>query len=328
METETRTTISKTIGNITFTNKRHYRLLTAIGSGTFGTVFTGISPNNQIVAIKKVYQDPRFVNRELDILKSIHSNFCLSLIDSYTEIDPSTKEDFLYIVTEKMPISLRQTLKESRMFQEPFNPFLQKLYSYELLCGLHDLHSMGIAHRDIKPDNILLDPLHGQIKICDFGSAKVIENDRNSVSEIGSLNYRAPELLLGNRTYSTEIDIWSTACVIGEMLLDDYQMFQGVDNHDQLVEIMKIIGPPTEEDENSFSHTLPWPDVEKIANISIVLPQKTDPKLIDLLEKCFVYNPSKRATALELLKHPFFDELFTTDKLPNGAPMPQLPRFK
>ena len=307
--------------------KPRYRLLTSIGEGSFGTVFTAMSPKNQVVAVKKVFQDPHYVNRELDILKSIHSKFCLSLLDYYEETDSQTHDRFLFLVTEKMPISLRQILKERRLFQQKFHPLLQKLYSYELLCGLHDLHKSGIAHRDIKPENILVDPLHGLIKICDFGSAKFITNDRNSVSEIGSLNYRAPELLLGNRTYSTEIDIWSAGCVIAEMLLDDYQLFQGMDDNDQLIEIMKVIGEPSNEEKQSFSHEIEWPQVERISNISIVLPIETDPKLIDLLERIFVYNPNKRATALELLRHPFFDELFTTNNLPNGAAMPNLPKF-
>ena len=327
METEVPTKLPFSSCGVGIPQRPRYRLLTPLGEGSFGTVFTGLSPKNQVVAVKKVFQDPNYINRELDILKAIHSPFCLNLIDSYTETEPNTKNVFLYLVTEKMPISLRQTMKDSKLFQEPFPPLLQKLYSYEILCGLYDLHKMGIAHRDIKPENILLDPLHGQIKICDFGSAKFITNDRNSVSEVGSLYYRAPELLLGNRTYSTEIDIWSTGCVIAEMLLDDYQLFQGMNDNDQLIEIMKVIGPPSDEDRDCYEHPIPWPNVERIANISIVLPIKTDPLLIDLLEKIFVYNPSKRATALQLLKHPYFNELFTVDKLPNGAPMPSLPRY-
>lgn len=301
-----------------------YRVVQHIGSGAFGTVFQSISKTGNIVAVKKVFHNPHFKNRELEVLKSLKSKYCLSLLDYYTEKEKGTNDTYLFLVTEFLPMSLRQCIKESKFFAANFDPILHKLYSYQILSGLRDIHALGIAHRDIKPENILVNPLHGDIKICDFGSSKFILNDRNSVPEVGSLNYRAPELLLGNRTYSTEIDIWAAGCVIAEMALDNIQMFPGTNDTDQMEMIVKVLGQPTPEEDQSFPHPIPFPKEERIADISIILPYKCDPLLIDLLKSIFVYDPSKRPTAAQLMKHDFFKPLFSVTKLPNGAPMPKL----
>lgn len=305
-------------------SKFKYRVVQHIGSGAFGTVFQSISPTGNIVAVKKVFQNPHFKNRELEVLKALKSPNCLSLHDYYTEKESGTDNTYLFLVTEFLPMSLRHCIKESRLFSNKFDPILHKLYSYQILTGLRNIHALGIAHRDIKPENILVNPLHGEIKICDFGSAKFILNDRNSVPEVGSLNYRAPELLLGNRTYSTEIDIWAAGCVIAEMVLDNISMFPGTNDTNQMEGIVKVLGQPTPEEDKSFPHPIPFPNEERIADISIILPYKCDPLLIDLLKSIFVYNPSKRPTAAQLMKHPYFKSLFSVTKLPNGAPMPKL----
>jgi serine/threonine protein kinase len=79
---------------------------------------------------------------------------------------------------------------------------------------------MGITHRDIKPLNILINPESYEIKICDFGSAKKLSEIEPNSSSICALNYRAPELLFGNTSYDSMIDVWSIGCILGEMVLE------------------------------------------------------------------------------------------------------------
>lgn len=121
---------------------------------------------------------------------------------------------------------------------------------------------MGICHRDIKPQNLLLDPNSGILKLCDFGSAKMLVKGEPNVSYICSRYYRAPELIFGSTTYTSaigtisvlavshladvSIDVWSMGCVMAELLLGA-PLFPGESGVDQLVEIIKILGTPTKE---------------------------------------------------------------------------------
>lgn len=81
------------------------------------------------------------------------------------------------------------------------------------------IHALGICHRDIKPQNLLVDPTNHVLKICDFGSAKKLLKGEVNVSYICSRYYRAPELIFGATEYNNAIDVWSVGCVIAELLL-------------------------------------------------------------------------------------------------------------
>lgn len=145
-------------------------------------------------------------------------------------------------------------------------PILEiKIYIYQLFRSLAYIHSMGICHRDIKPQNLLLDPASGVLKLCDFGSAKILVENEPNVSYICSRYYRAPELIFGATNYTTKIgkpnidmqasrvvanatdvDVWSTGCVMAELMLGQ-PLFPGESGIDQLVEIIKVLGTPTRE---------------------------------------------------------------------------------
>ena len=108
------------------------------------------------------------------------------------------------------------------------------------------LHSLGICHRDIKPQNLLTDPRSHVLKLCDFGSSKALQPDEPSVAYICSRYYRAPELIFGATDYTVTIDIWSMGCVFAELVLGK-PVFPGDTGIDQLLEIIKILGTPTRE---------------------------------------------------------------------------------
>ena len=114
------------------------------------------------------------------------------------------------------------------------------------LASLSPLVHHTVCHRDIKPQNLLLNPPSGILKLCDFGSAKILIEGEPNVSYICSRYYRAPELIFGATNYTTNIDVWSAGCVMAELMLGQ-PLFPGESGIDQLVEIIKVLGTPTRE---------------------------------------------------------------------------------
>ena len=109
------------------------------------------------------------------------------------------------------------------------------------------LHSLGICHRDIKPQNILIDPADNTLKLCDFGCAKHLVKTESNIAYISSRFYRPPELVIGATIYTTQVDVWSMGCVIAELVIN-MPIFAGKTATDQLLQIMKVLGTPTPEE--------------------------------------------------------------------------------
>ncbi|THU67276.1 hypothetical protein C4D60_Mb05t22960 [Musa balbisiana] len=202
---------------------------------------------------------------------------------------------------------------------------------FQICRALAYIHgSIGVCHRDIKPQNLLVNPHTHQLKICDFGSAKILVKGEPNISYICSRYYRAPELIFGATEYTTAIDIWSAGCVLSELLLGQ-PLFPGESGVDQLVQIIKVLGTPTREEikcmnpnytEFKFSQIKahPW---HKIFH------KRMPPEAVDLVSRLLQYSPNLRCTALEALVHPFFDELRDLNtRLPNGRFLPPLFNFK
>ncbi|KAK6760666.1 hypothetical protein RB195_021936 [Necator americanus] len=193
--------------------------------------------SNENVAIKKVYQDKRFKNRELQIMRRLEHPNIVRLMYYYYSAD-NTNEEYLYLVLEFFPKTLHQIIKSYAQTGHVLDLFTIKLYMFQLFRGLAFMGSLNICHRDVKPHNLLVNPERGTLRICDFGSAKVINSEDTNVSYICSRYYRAPELIFGAVSYTTKIDVWSAGTVMAELLLGK-PLFPGDSAVDQLVEIMK-----------------------------------------------------------------------------------------
>ncbi|EFO95727.1 hypothetical protein CRE_13990 [Caenorhabditis remanei] len=216
-----------------------------IGNGSFGVVFLAkLSTTNEMVAIKKVLQDKRFKNRELQIMRKLNHPNIVKL--KYFFYSSGDKKDELYLnlILEYVPETVYRVARHYSKQRQQIPMIYVKLYMYQLLRSLAYIHGIGICHRDIKPQNLLIDPETGVLKLCDFGSAKYLVRNEPNVSYICSRYYRAPELIFGATNYTNSIDVWSAGTVMAELLLGQ-PIFPGDSGVDQLVEIIKVLGTPT-----------------------------------------------------------------------------------
>ncbi|KAL8674610.1 MAG: hypothetical protein Q9168_000985 [Polycauliona sp. 1 TL-2023] len=315
------------------TKEMQYTQCKIVGNGSFGVVFqTKLSPTGEDAAIKRVLQDKRFKNRELQIMRIVRHPNIVELKAFYYSNGDRKEEVYLNLVLEFVPETV---YRASRFFNKMKTtmPILEiKIYIYQLFRSLAYIHSQGICHRDIKPQNLLLDPNTGVLKLCDFGSAKILVENEPNVSYICSRYYRAPELIFGATNYTTKIDVWSTGCVMAELMLGQ-PLFPGESGIDQLVEIIKVLGTPTREqirtmNPNYMEHKFPQIKPHPFNKVF----RKASNDAIDLIAALLEYTPTQRLSAMDAMCHPFFDELrdpqcrFPDSRHPNGGSkeMPKL----
>jgi glycogen synthase kinase 3 beta len=298
-----------------------------IGRGSFGVVFKAtIQGTGEVVAIKKVLQDKRFKNRELQIMRTLSHPNIVRLIDSFY-LTERREERYLNLVLEYVPDTV-YLVSRSYAKRKMTVPILSvKLYIYQLLRALGYVHSLGICHRDIKPQNLLIDPASDVLKLCDWGSAKKLVPTEPNVAYICSRYYRAPELIFGATNYSPSIDIWSTGCVLAELLLG-HPLFPGESGVDQLVEIIKILGTPTRKQIRSMNRSFSDFDFPEIQPHlwNQIFPEATPPDAVYMVSKLLVYEPTKRLSPYEACSHPFFDQL-RDPNLTHHVPIPPLFNF-
>ncbi|KAF5302251.1 hypothetical protein FQA39_LY10290 [Lamprigera yunnana] len=301
-----------------------------IGNGSFGVVYQAkLCDTGEMVAIKKVLQDKRFKNRELQIMRKLeHCNIVKLKYFFYSSGDKKD-EVYLNLVLEYIPETVYKVARHYSKLKQTIPISFIKLYMYQLFRSLAYIHSLGICHRDIKPQNLLLDPETGVLKLCDFGSAKHLVKGEPNVSYICSRYYRAPELIFGAIDYTTKIDVWSAGCVLAELLLGQ-PIFPGDSGVDQLVEIIKVLGTPTREQirEMNPNYTeFKFPQI-KSHPWQQVFRARTPPEAIELVARLLEYTPSSRISPLQACAHQFFNELREPNtRLPNGNELPPLFNF-
>lgn len=215
----------------------NFEKLEKIGEGTYGVVYKArMKDSGCMVALKKIRLDiecegvPSTAIREISLLKELEHPNIVSL-QEVLHVDRK-----LYLVFEYLDQDLKKYMDANGT--AGLSPVVTKSLLYQLLSGVAFCHSHRVLHRDLKPQNLLVN-IHGVIKLADFGLARAFGIPvRTYTHEVVTLWYRAPELLLGVKYYSTPVDIWSIGCIQAEMLTKR-ALFPGDSEIDQLFRIFR-----------------------------------------------------------------------------------------
>eukprot|EP00388_Colpodella_angusta_P004315 GDKJ01014342.1.p1 GENE.GDKJ01014342.1~~GDKJ01014342.1.p1 ORF type:complete len:326 (+),score=41.70 GDKJ01014342.1:34-1011(+) len=282
-----------------------------VGEGTYGVVHRARCKNTgRTVALKKVRLDhedegvPGTAIREICLLKELrHTN----IVTMYDVVCQPTQ---LYLVFEYLDYDLKKFMKAHSC---DLNMQQVKSFAYQLLNGIAYCHSHRVLHRDLKPQNLLLNN-DGILKIADFGLARAFSIPvKTYTHEVVTLWYRAPEILLGQRQYATPVDLWSVGCIIAEMCTG-VALFPGDSEIDTIFKIFRTLGTPNET---------VWPGINQLPDMKPTFPKwkvdprqrlkeickKMDPVGLELLAELLTYDPVERITAIQALNHPWFRDL-------------------
>ena len=258
------------------------------------------------------------VSREFEVLSELRGKpNIIQLVDFFYSLD--TKERLIQnSVFEFCDKNLEDILKEmEKMPPGSFIPLADiKRYIKEILNGLHHMHQLRIVHRDLKPENILLK--NGEVKICDFGSSKFIdEKNFKNTPYVVSRYYRAPELILATNKYNEAIDIWAVGCILFE-LLTRTPLFPGDTEGLQILEHSCVLGSPTDTDFQKLTE-LVEPRVLALLKKATMVPKLDLTKVFkkewygdedvkmaaDLVDKMLKWVPAERLSAMDAMNHSF-----------------------
>lgn len=251
---------------------------------------------------------PSTAIREISLLKELEHPGIVQLLDVVHS------DQKLYLVFEYLDKDLKKFMDDhaaARRLEGHTDPRLGlpeplvMSYLRQLLEGIAYCHKHRVLHRDLKPQNLLIDST-GLIKLADFGLARAFGLPvRTYTHEVVTLWYRAPEILLGSKFYSTSVDTWSIGCIFAEMI-SRRPLFPGDSEIDQLFRIFRSLGTPTE---------CCWPGVSSLPDYKSVFPRWESQDITqilplelstgghDLLAELLTYNPDRRISAKQALNH-------------------------
>jgi serine/threonine protein kinase len=312
------------VAGTTFDLDSRYELIKAIGHGAYGVVIscTDTLTGNK-VAVKKIPNpfddiiDAKRVLREVKLLMHFKHDNLMSVVDIQRP-KPTTLENFkdVYIVSPLMETDLHRIIYSRQALTDDHAQY----FVYQLLRGLKYMHSAKVLHRDLKPSNVLLNS-NCDLKICDFGLSRGTEETSDLTEYVVTRWYRAPEIMLSCQEYSCAVDIWSVGCIFAECL-GRKPLFPGDDYIHQLQLIADKLGSPTEADMHfiksekarRFMKNLPVRDKIPWSQ----LYPKANPQALDLLDKLLIFDPAKRITVDQALRHEYLESLHCPEDEPSA----------
>uniref|UniRef100_A0A8D9DR15 cyclin-dependent kinase n=1 Tax=Cacopsylla melanoneura TaxID=428564 RepID=A0A8D9DR15_9HEMI len=306
----TRSSRRQSLSEIGFGRIESYFKLNKLGQGTYATVFKGKSRlTDNLVALKEIKLEheegaPCTAIREVSLLRELrHANIV-------TLHDIIHTEKCLTLVFEYLERDLKRYMDDCCNILNMNNV---RLFLFQLLRGLAYCHSRRILHRDLKPQNLLINE-RGELKLADFGLARAKSVPTKTFSnEVVTLWYRPPDVLLGSTEYSTSIDMWGVGCIFHEMA-SGRPLFPGSTIEDELRLICTVLGPPPSELKSKLESKLDLCVTSAAVNNSpenklLYGQAENDTDALDLVHRFLMYEAKKRLSAHNAMRHTYFDSL-------------------
>ena len=292
--------------------KNKYEVLGIVGEGAYGIVYKCLNKEtNKYVAVKKFKEThdklvQKTMKRELAMLQLLRHENVVEFQESFV-----SKGNF-FLVFEYVEKNLLEVLEES---PHGLSPKLIRSLVYQMCKAVSYLHKNNMIHRDVKPENLLIDE-NFNLKLCDFGFARKVKLNKNNnnidtmTDYVATRWYRSPELLLSGGIYGPEVDYWAIGCIMGE-LADGNPMFPGEDEVDQLDCIIKILGNLPENLVNMYYENPIYngKDLFKIKKPETLEKRYMgilSPTAIDFMKGLLELDPTKRLSGDNVFKHKYF----------------------
>jgi len=293
--------------------KRYILEEKSVGEGTYGAVYRArCTQTNRVVAIKKMkpeHEDegvPSTAIREIAVLKKADHVNIVKLLDVYCV------RRKVHLVFEFIDRNLKEHMRQHSL---QLTESAVRSFQSQILQGILFLHTHRILHRDLKPQNVLIDsslPAESMrnLKLADFGMARAFSVPIPKYThEVVTIWYRAPEILFGSQEYALPIDMWSCGCILAEMATGS-ALFRGDSEIDTIFRIFRRMGTPSEAD---------WPGLEALPDFKISFPKwpktpwaevgnmvaQLGPHGIAMLDDLLRYDPRRRLSAREALASPY-----------------------
>lgn len=295
-----------------------YEQLERIEEGTYGVVYKAREKQSgELVAIKRLKLDNEREGFPITSIREISALFALKHpnIINLRQVVVGDSLSSVYLVMDYVENDLRALMDEHASL---FHLSEVKTVVHQLLSAVAFMHEHWVVHRDLKTSNLLMGN-DGQIRVADFGLARRIgePGPGNLTEVVVTLWYRAPEVLLGSREYGPPVDLWSVGCIMAELILGK-ALFPGKGEIDQMDRLISVLGLPSARiwpDFVKLPHAGKLPTSGNEYNLLDKIFTNLPPTGIDLLDRLLTFDPKRRISAAEALKHPFFAD----------APLPKDP---
>ncbi|EJW05303.1 CMGC/MAPK protein kinase [Edhazardia aedis USNM 41457] len=295
--------------NYVFKHSNRYKFLKPLGKGAYGYVISAYDNVKQKkVAIKRVSNLGSHLIctrtlREIKLLKHFRNEESIIRIESC--IVPETRDfNEVFMIIELMEADLHYIIYSNQYLGIQHVRYL----FFQILCGLDAIHKAGVIHRDLKPANCLVNS-KCQLKICDFGLAREGCEGDVLTNYVQTRWYRAPELLFGEKSYTSKVDLWSAGCILAELILRK-PLMPGKSTREQKELLVRFRGKPTMSfakslsNENAVNYVLDLPEMPPV-DLFKVFPC-ISVELVDLIDNLLVYSTDERFSAAQALNHKFF----------------------